>query len=399
MANPYVIDFSAPTNALARYAQQGMQGRKLDQDQAQFLMQNALARDQFGEVQKQHGIVNTLARDRFGLEQAKSPYELALLKAQANTQNAHAGYYNAAASAKAAPVQTAPAPVIGMREDGSQYIIDAGNGAADVGGGAGDDVLQGAGRFGARGLTTRDVPGIVTNARGGSDRYATEAQRGQAAIENHPDVQRLNRFTQNQELWTRAHGGRPRAGMMYDEYGREVPKGPLSNAADTAERKDRAITNMMGQIDNAEKTLKGSWNITRSVAKGLDEMGTAGRFIQPQRMEELNAAYGQYKEGVLQTVYALSGKQTTNKEMEAFLNLYMPQPGESDARIAEKTGRLKKMLGTLRSATKRGMIYEDAEREALAAAAAPSPRQSGGPPQTAPGNPAADRLKSKYGLE
>lgn len=71
------------SNALARYAQQGMQQRKMEQQQAQFEAQNALARDQFGETKAQHGITNSLARERLALEQARSPYELEMMRANA----------------------------------------------------------------------------------------------------------------------------------------------------------------------------------------------------------------------------------------------------------------------------------------------------------------------------
>tara|TARA_R110000868_G_scaffold307230_1_gene568663 strand:+ start:74 stop:1465 length:1392 start_codon:yes stop_codon:yes gene_type:complete len=394
------------SNALGQYHQRGLQNRKIEQDQRQFEAQNLLARNQFGELQRQHGVTNALARDqfgefkrqhdatnllardKFGLEQTKSPYEEDLLQAQAEAQRAHGGYYNARAgeakaladARNAADQQPSPTQGLRQREDGTLYDAGTEGGVSLDQGAGGVDVSEGAVRFGARGLMPRDVPGVVVTPRGVSDRFATEQARGQEAIDAHPDAQRINRFTKTQERWTRGYGVRPRAGYMYDEQGREVAKGPMSNAADTAERKDRAIGNMMLQIDAAEATLigkarpdgtrdnSGSSNLSRSVAAGLDELGPIGRFVQPRSMEQLNAAFGQYQEGVMQTVYALSGKMTTNKEMESFLRLYMPRSGESDERIAEKTGRLKRMLGTLRSATKRGMIYEDAERAALAEA-------------------------------
>ena len=405
--NPYVVDMAPMHNMLARWGQQQQQQRQMEQQADQFQQTNMLARDQFGELQKQHGVTNQLARDQFGLAQNKNEFETGPLaeayrRAQIEHQQAstyqarqHGEYYRAAGAAKSA--RPGPQPVIGMREDGSQYIMDAGDGTVDVNGGSGDDLLAGPGRFGARGLTARDVPGVVTNGKGASDRFATERARGQDAIETHPDVQRLQRFTQNQELWTRAHGGRPRAGHMYDEQGREVAKGPMSNSADTADRKDRGIESARAQIVEAEKALLDGWfpGVGRAVAGGMKEMGTPGRFINNMTgLEPKAEALDKMKHGVLQTVYALSGKQTTNKEMDHFLDLYLPRGGESADLLKSKSMRLQKMLGTLQSATRRGMVYEDAERAAIAAAS-----DTGASGNAPPPNPAGDRLKNKYGLE
>ena len=87
--NPYVIDFSAGHNMLARWGQQQQQQRQMEQQADQFQQTNMLARDQFGESQRQHGIANQLARDQFGLQQRTAdrademaPGQLELQKAQ-----------------------------------------------------------------------------------------------------------------------------------------------------------------------------------------------------------------------------------------------------------------------------------------------------------------------------
>lgn len=375
----------------ARAEQVAMQQRQQDEQSRQFQQANTLARDQFG-----------LAKEKNAFE--TGPLAEAYKRAQIEHQQAstyqarqHGEYYRAAGAAKSA--RPGPQPVIGLREDGTQYIMDAGDGAVDLRGGSGDDAqLQGgSGRFGDRALLPAEVDGVVITPKGVSDRFATERLRGQIAIENHPDVQRLHRFTQNQERWTRAHNSRPRAGHMYDEHGREVPKGPMSNSADAADRKDRGIESARTQIIEAEKALLDGWlpGVGRAVAGSMKEMGTPGRVINNMMgLEPKAEALDKMKHGVLQTVYALSGKQTTNKEMDHFLDLYLPRGGESADLLKSKSGRLQKMLVTLQSATRRGMVYEDAERAAIAAASDAS--TSGKAP--AP-NPAGDRLKNKYGLE
>lgn len=417
MGQAVQADFSPIQNALAQYNKNMQFNATTDREYAQL-----------AELQRQHGIQNALARDQYGLavRTADRQDELAPLQqqhVQAQTQNllAHGRYYDAASKFKYADAPQAPQrqPIIGQREDGSLYQMDSGEGTVDTGeprresrvlgstnyGSPGGVVSKEHDDYGPMGRNPVNVPGIVVVPRsGGTDLQATRAMQGQRAADAMPeqDRQRFIEGQRNQQLWTSYYNRPPRAGHMYDKQGREVPVGPLSNSADSQERKDRAIKNMQRQIDEAEKTLLGSWNITRSVAKGLDDLGTAGRFVQPQSMEKLNAAYGQYQEGVLQTVYALSGKQTTNKEMEAFLGLYMPRPGESDFRIQEKTQRLKKMLSTLQSNVKRGMVYDDAERVAISdAAAADLGKMQGRAPGAgeSPRNPAADRLRNKYGLE
>lgn len=399
------IDFSPVQNALAQWRQGQQQN-----------IQNALARENLNWHRE-----NALSQRQ--MDQKKLDWEMSkfdqtqegvgpLRLAQAEKEKAHAAWLNAQAKYRFAdPPPQMRQPTIGQREDGSLYEMDAGEGTVDTGEprverrvlGDSSSMQPGMSRehsnYGPYGQTPQNIPGIVVDLKGRTDRPATREAQGQRAADAMPDAdrERFLKGQQNQRLWTGFYGRPPRPGHMYDQQGREVPVGPLSNSADQQERKDRAIRNMLTQIGDAEKTLTGSWNVTRSVAKGLDELGTFGRFIQPQSMEKLNAAFGQYQEGVLQTVYALSGKQTTNKEMEAFLGLYMPRPGESDDRIKEKSLRLKKMLSTLQSSIKKGMVYDEAERFAIddASNADFGKNQE----RLAPSNPANARLKSKYGLE
>ena len=395
---------------------QALQNRQQQQARAD---QMAMQERQQVEQARQFNAGHQLAVQQRDLAAEKSPYERDLLDAQAKAQRAHAGYYDAqSASAKALAnarntIYQQPDPMAGrgMREDGTIYPmgqgttdsgrggvpIDGTNGADDVGGGPADDNINGVGRFGQRGLTARDIPGVVTNGKGASDRLATERALGQSAMESHPDVKRLQQFMETQNTWTLAHGTKPRAGMMYDVNGREVPKGPMSNAADQADRKDRGIASAQAQIVEAEKVLLEGWvpGLGRAVAGSMKDMGTPGRFINNMTGLEAKAeALDKMKHGVLQTVYALSGKQTTNKEMDHFLDLYLPRGGESAELLKSKSARLQAMLTTLQSATRKGMIYEDAERAAISAAS--DVAKSGGPPAS---NPVAERMKNKYGLE
>jgi hypothetical protein len=441
------------SNALGQYYQRGLQNRKIEQDQRQFEAQNLLARNQFGELQRQHGVTNALARDKFGLEQAKSPYEMRLLQAQAEAQRAHGGYYDAQAGAARslinvrdrAPAAADPASGLGMRENGTIYRLgsrptpssggavegasgadgadgaeggvsyDQANGEIDVGVGrfgargltggvsydqANGGIDVGVGRFGARGLTASDVPGVVVNGRGGSDRFATERARGQALMESHPDAQRMQKFMETQEVFTRIIG-KPRTGFMYNEQGYEVPKGPPTSAAAAAEQKEKGIKFAKSELEEAQKTLLASNAFSRAAAAGLKDMGPPGRLINNAMGLEDNAeAFGKVKGAVLQTVYALSGKQTTNREMDNFLDQFMPLAGESAGLIKSKMKRLNTFLTTLESNTRRGMAYDDAERAAMLGSgggAGPAAAPAAAQPEASPG---VKKYGNKYqGLE
>ena len=175
----------------------------------------------------------------------------------------------------------------------------------------------------------------------------------------------MQKFMETQEVFTRMHG-KPRAGFMYNEQGYEVPKGPPTSAAATAEQKEKGIKFAKSELEAAQKTLLSSNAFSRAAAAGLKDLGPAGRLINNVMGQEDNAeAFGKVKGAVLQTVYALSGKQTTNKEMDNFLDQFMPLAGESAGLIKSKMKRLNTFLTTLESNTRRGMVYEDAERAAM----------------------------------
>jgi len=68
----------------------------------------------------------------------------------------------------------------------------------------------------------------------------------------------------------------------------------------------------------------------------------------------------------LSIVYNLSGKTTTNSEMERFLGAYMPRSGESDERVKAKTNKIRGMLTALQSAKAKGLSGNAAMRMAVA---------------------------------
>jgi hypothetical protein len=411
-SNPFVLDFSPINNVLAQW-----------QKRQQFDAQQDLAREDMAQKDKQWGASNALAQAQLGLQKrtadradALHPLDKRYKQAQIDLLLARMRALKNAQQAKATPVEM-PQPELAMRPDGSIYEISNGSvgsgimpvgsaGAISVhdnfmpvagGDGGGFMTAGGAGTkeklrpyhmaYGAN-ATTNEIPGIVTTPEGVPSEFATRVYQGQRAIDKMPDADRRRfiEWKEVQDRWTAFYGSKPKPGMMYDRTGRLVPIGPLSKSADEAERKDRAIDMVLKDIDAAEKTFKSGWfpGVKRTIAPALKDLGVPGRTINNiLSLEEEAEAYNAIKMGVLQTVYALSGKQTTNKEMEAFLSNYMPQGGESEFMLESKLKRLRKFLSTLRSKVKRGMVYDEAERNAI---------RDSEPPQ-------ARNLKNKYGLE
>ncbi len=433
-------DFSPFTNALGAY-----------RDAQKFNAQNALARDKLAEEQRQFALQNALARDQYGLAvrtadraDEAAPLQRALLEAQAAMQRAHAGYYRSTADraaelspleqdykraqtaqtsahadyyragaeklrTKADPPPVQSAPQVGIDANGQAYFIptsDNGpvveNRVAGATEAVGDSATREHGDYGPYGRTAQSVPGVVVNGKGASDQFATRQLAGQRAIDSGAlaDRDRAVEHMRMQQAWTQVHGRPPRAGKMYDKNGYEVDIGPLSASADTIERKDRAIEAAKKDIAEAEKTLKSGWapGIKRVVAPALGDMGTAGRLANNVLgLEDEKAAFDKTKMAVMQTVYALSGKTTTNTELNHFLDNFMPRGGESADMLEGKYKRLNKFLTTLQGKVKKGMVYDQAEAEAMSETVNAEFGKLQGRP--APVNPKAERLKNKYGLE
>lgn len=317
-------------------------------------------------------IMNMLARHPdMELERRKTDADIALRRAQASQAYSHGRYYDAQTGAvRAGPGD--PTAGYGIDENGNRVRTQSvvlGDSATDPGG-----VTTTHRDFGPSGVRATDVPGVVTSGSGRSDRFATERAAGQRAMDAETNANHRARaieFIKNREFWTATHGRGPRAGMMYDNSGREVPVGPLSASGERTEQGNRILDLQMKQIEAAKDTLLKSGSISRSIVGGLDAggdtpWGAAGRAVVGMAGAEKTAqAFKDYKEGVMSVVYAMSGKQTTNKETENFLSIYMPLPGDSDARVAMKHQRLDSFLKSLRGNVAKGMVYEDAERKAM----------------------------------
>lgn len=355
--------------------------------------------------------------------------QIAAQNASAMSNRAHAGYYNAAAEAakvKAQPQQAAttvdPLQGYGIDENGD-YVpppqqrsafpnvtpsdagapinralpepmklggptddIDAsmrldegrpqprGVQVAQVGQGLPPTLMEQARQstFGRPGMTAGQVPGIVTTAKGATDVPATREASGQRAYEGAtPDQQaRFNKMRQDQQFWTSAYGKPPRAGYYYGPNGQELA---MADKVYKGDREQQALMDMnMRVIDEASKKLKESTWAYRA-ATGYANYGENAR------------AFSDLEGAATNLAFALSGKSVSNAERSEFMNRYAPKPGDSEATIDHKVGRLKLFFNTMRSAMASGVNERDAWLKANTALV-----------QT---DPAQQRLKNKYGLE
>lgn len=207
-----------------------------------------------------------------------------------------------------------------------------------------------------------------STARAGDDFEPTERDRALGTTRQQKIEQ-----AQNDEL-VKTYGPAKR-GFMWsrDKNGQPVQK----QVATPQKPVDPGMRNMgrqfIGHLDAAEKELLSSSLPGRAVAGYLD-YGKTGEALRD------------YEQAALGAVYTLSGKQTTNKEMERFLNLYKPSAGDSADRIKWKTNRIRSFLKGLVSGMEDGMsrgltreeAYQEAEGRAMFGAGDRSSAPSGG---------------------
>lgn len=233
--------------------------------------------------------------------------------------------------------------------------------------------------FGPAGVTSPDIPGIVTDAGRNKrmDVPATRTAEGQRAFDRAtPEQQeRLSKFRQDQELWTGVYKRAPRAGYYYGEDGREMP---LTDKNFKGDREAQAVALMnFNKIEEATKKLL-------AAPYGLPQRAVQGWLNQG----EVGQAFADLEQGATGLAYALSGKQVAVAEMKSFINAYKPEPFDSAERIKAKVERMKSFYQNLLSASRGGEPYERAFARAAAAANIKNPD---GTPLGAPASASAGR--------
>ena len=220
-------------------------------------------------------------------------------------------------------------------------------------------------------MQSPEVPGIVTDAGRNrrTDVPATRAAEGQRAFEaaSPEQQQRLQKFRQDQEMWTGVYKRQPRAGYYYGEDGREMP---LTDKNFKGDKQEQAVALMnWNKIEAAADTLlgkrtgrvgqdgkpireEGPYALTRAVQGGLN-------------MGEIGQAYADMKQGALGIAYALSGKTVAVAEMKNFIEAYGPTPLDSPDRIGIKMERMKQFYSALLTASRGGESYEQAFARAM----------------------------------
>jgi len=393
---------------------QALQSRQQAQARAD---QMAMQQAQQAEQARQFNAGHQLAQRSASRADAKSPYEQALLDAQAKAQRAHAGLYDtqsanvrAMANAKAAP--TAPPPTFGQRPDGSVYEINEGGVSLDQASG-GVDISSGAGRFGARGLAPADVPGMVVNPRGSTDLAATRANAGQEAVASTPeeDRKRFETYKRTQDHWTYLNNGKPAGvGKAYAADGRIIELGSKDTATD---RQARVIAQHgLANLDKATEALVGVMpDPKRGIADVPPKVGALGQLAGDSwKVPGTDVDLGGWGEGgrafrnarmtVMDLNFALSGKGVSNAERTAFIDLYMPKSTDSRETQAQKLGAIKQFFSSVMAARNTGATDEQIAEIYRGAMIREPARQNGAPQQQPVASPGVKKYGNKYqGLE
>lgn len=234
-------------------------------------------------------------------------------------------------------------------------------------------------RFGRTGMTSPEVPGMVTDA--GRNRRvdvpATREMQGQRAFSQaSPEEQdRLMKFRQDQELWTGIYKRQPRAGYYYGTDGREMP---LTDKNYKGDREQQAVSLMnMNKIEAAGDVLLGKR--TGRVDENGQPIRESGPFLATRAIAgygnigEIGQAFADMRQGALGIAYALSGKTVAVAEMKNFIDAYGPTPLDSPERIANKMERIRQFYQALLTASRGGESYETAFARAMAATGLKNP--------------------------
>lgn len=401
-----LMDFGQINQALQMRAQQQAKADQM-----------AMQERQQAEQARQFNAGHQLAQRGADRADAKSPYEQALLDAQAKAQRAHAGLYGAQsenvramANVKSAP--PVPPPAFGQRPDGTVYEIKEGGVSLDQGTG-GVDISSGAGKFGARGLMPADVPGMVVNQRGSTDLAATRANAGQEAVASTPeeDRKRFETYKRTQDHWTYLNGGKPAGvGKAYGADGRIVELGSKDTATD---RQARVIaTHGLANLEKATEALVGViGDPSKGIADVPPKVGALGQLAGDSwRVPWVGTELGSWGEGgrafrnakmtVTDLNFALSGKGVSNSEREAFIDLYMPKSTDSRETQAQKLGAIKQFFSSVMAARNTGATDEQIGEIYRGAMIRGNPGERGALQQQPVASPGVKKYGNKYqGLE
>jgi len=201
--------------------------------------------------------------------------------------------------------------------------------------------------FGRAGMQSPEVPGVVTTPKGVTDVPATREAAGQRAFDGAtPEQQeRYRRFRQEQQLWTSAYGGPPRAGYYYGPKGEELAK---SDRVYKGDKEARALLDYnMKVIDEAHKKLIDTMYPARALA------GTIGYGETARALSDLEGA-------ATQIAFTISGKSVSNAERKEFMDRFAPKPTDSEYTINHKVGRMKQFYRALIDAQQSGVSEQQA---------------------------------------
>lgn len=208
-------------------------------------------------------------------------------------------------------------------------------------------------RFGRTGMTSPDVPGMVTDAGRNRrvDVTATREMQGQRAFNQvTPEQQdRLMKFRQDQELWTGMHKRPPSAGYYYGPNGREISNREERGASGTQRAVQGALDNALSNINAAREAILGETESGQKVGDGTSYIGRAasaltgsGTFALSQRL---------LRPAVRSILHGMSGASVSIPETTEYLDTYMPAAGDSNDTIRFKLNHISGTLAAIRKVT------------------------------------------------
>lgn len=199
-----------------------------------------------------------------------------------------------------------------------------------------------------------------STARAGDDFEPTERDRALGTTRQQKIEQ-----AQNDEL-VKTYGP-PKRGFVWsrDQNGQPVQKLVAIPQKPVDPGMQNAVRAFTSRLDQAQQTILGS-SYAKNYAGEHYGVGEAGR------------AYEDFEMAALGAVYAMSGKQTTNKEMERFLKINKPQWNDTSDTIKVRTDRVKGVLKAIYSGMNEGLSFEEAEARAIGAGGRTAAPPAGG---------------------
>jgi hypothetical protein len=303
---------------------------------------------------------------RFNLQDARAatmhPLELDARRAQTDRDRAHADAYRATASSKYSAIPTDQRfQNLGMKLDGtvvdlSDESANATAGSRVLGAGTESGGSERAAMAGYIGRQNSSVPGVVLDAKGRSDRFATTVAQGQDAMADSPaeQRQRMAEWQSTQHKWTYLHGRGAPSGFAYNADGSLRDLKEESKKAVSREK----IRTLIDDVQAANQVLQK----TNVAQRGLAH--ATGGWISPESEQAARTV-----EHAVQFMTAeVEGKRHANAQDVRMLRFFAPKWNDPEDMIGFKTDQLNRIMqGYFGATVPSGEVFRSKMTEATEA--------------------------------